>query len=444
MKVQILLIILAIFFLLVCCRTEHGEEVRELQEVKTITVRKMPEKIKLQTYGTITYNKKNDVTALVEGTIIEKNIQEGDFVRKNEVLLRMKNVQYEIQKTECENAVNSAKAKLKAAENNLRNEILSVKTRLLSVENSKASLSQKEKTLRFSKENLLKQTVLFNAGAVSENAMEKLKLDVAQEETEIAMMKKEIQIQELGFREEDLNEAGMFPAGGSAEKERQIIDFNTRSARINIELANTELKNANENLKSVTSLMNNLVIRAPCDGIIGILNYECGEYVGQNDKIMTIIDMKIPYALVNVQEKDISSISQKARTEINISSLGIKQSGTIDYISPLADSDTGNFIIKIPIFNDGNRIKLGMFCHVEIESNDTEKVFLLPEEAVIRREENNISFYCVKNGYVVKRECVIQKEHDGKVFIGRGLNDGEIIVVNPSPLIKEGSHVKCI
>ena len=65
---------------------------------------------KIETYGTVTYKTKHDITSLVSGNVIEKKVKEGDFVKRGQILYVLKNVELEIQSAQYQNSLTSAKA----------------------------------------------------------------------------------------------------------------------------------------------------------------------------------------------------------------------------------------------------------------------------------------------------------------------------------------------
>lgn len=440
--IKIVGICAATVFAFNACKKDNSQE--SLAQVKTFTARLTPHSIKLKTFGTVTYGKKNDITALVEGTIYELNVKEGDKVRQGDILLRMKNIQYEIQRSENQNQVNSAKASLETSKHNLTKSILNANSQIMSLENSRLNLAQKQSELELVKENLKKNERLFKAGGVSKQDITQMRLNAQGTQTEIEILKKKIQIEELGFRNEDLILAGYVPSENKDTLKNQLIELNTRSAQLEIEIAKVNLQNALENLKSTDTLIENLTVRASSDGIVGVLNFENGEHVMQNEKLMTIVETSSPYTLVTVQEKDMQGIELGSDAELEIASLNEIQSGKIEFIAPVADMQTGNFNVKIPMKNDDEKIKLGMFVRCSIQTNKSGNFFILPESVALKRDGNRISFYSVQNEILVIKNCVVDMEGDGRFFIESGIADGEQIVEKPSSALKEGMHVKAI
>lgn len=444
MKARSTLAVLAAFlFLTSSCSNEKQSEGQRIQ-VKTLTAKKSQQNVPLESYGSVTYKKKNDVCALVEGAIVEQKVIEGSEVFEGEILFELKNVQYEIQRAERRNHLDSATAKVRAAKNNLAEEEKSAKSLMMSLESARTNLLQKKEEHSLMIKNLEKNQRLFEAGGISESSMEQMRMEAKASKAEIDVLQKELEIKSLGFEDKDLLQAGIVPSENAEERKRQFIELNTQSARIQIELAEVEKRNAERDLEAIDELVKNLTVRSPCSGIVGALYFEKGEQVSQNEKLATVIDMENPYAKVSVQEKDMERIQLGTGALVEIASASYKKESVVDFISPLADLETGNFYIKIPIDNKEQKIRLGMFAKCSIKTKSAGEYFIVPESALVRKDGNTAFLYCVQNDLVYQKECPIEMEDEGKIFIKNGIKDGEKIVDFPSANLREGLRVKCI
>ena len=74
--------------------------------------------------------------------------------------------------------------------------------------------------------------------------------------------------------------------------------------------------------------------------------FEKGEHVSENEKLFTLIEVEKVHGIFSVQENDICDIDEKSIVEIEIPALNKKINSRIYEISPMADSQTGNFTIK--------------------------------------------------------------------------------------------------
>ena len=110
-------------------------------------------------------------------------------------------------------------------------------------------------------------------------------------------------------------------------------------------------------------------------------------------------------------------------------------------ISPVADSQTGNFTVKAQIENNGLIIKPGMFLKCSLSSNEGEVFPVIPETALIQEGENNFSVFCVVKGILVKKSVKIIEKKDGFIWLETGVTVGDEIIDEPSPFLKEGQIV---
>jgi len=410
--------------------------------VNTVKVQNKVLKESLNNFGTISYKTKNDVTNLVAGNVQAIYVKEGDTIKKNQVICVLRNVQLEIQKEQAESSVKSAKAALTIQENNLKEQKLSVESRLISIEKADLNIQQKELELELQKKELENQEHLNELGGITDSELEKARLSILAAETNISLLKKEREISLLGLRNEDLIQNGIIPAEDENERKIQIIDLNIRSSVSQVESAKAQLEAAQQQLASAEKLIDELTIRAPVPGIVSTKYYEAGEYVKENEKIITIIDTTSVYAILYVQEQDMVNIQEGVFMDITIPSINKSFNTTIDDISPIADPQTGNFAIKSILKNNKGEIKPGMFIKCSLLKGEQKSYPCLPDTVLISNNVNNPKVFCVVNNLAVQKSINIIAHKDGNIWVEAGVNDGDVVINKPSPFLKEGQYVE--
>ena len=90
---------------------------------------------KIETYGTVTYKTKHDITSLVSGNVTDKKVKEGDFVKRGQILYVLKNVELEIQAAQYENNLVSSKANVELYEAKLAEQTQAVQSQILLIQN---------------------------------------------------------------------------------------------------------------------------------------------------------------------------------------------------------------------------------------------------------------------------------------------------------------------
>ena len=430
--------------LLFSCKSKKEEVFNNAVPVKIVNVQEKILDNELSSFGTISYKLKNDITALVEGTLYSFPVKDGQYVKSGFVVARLRNLQLEIQKFQCLSSIESAKASYDLANAQYNEAVLSVESKLLSLEKSELTIKQKELELESKKKTFEKQKSLYEIGGVTDYNIEQLELELSSLETELKILKKEQEISCLGFRKEDLILNGITPAEDKKTFHNQIVDLNARTAKAQVASAKAQLDSAEQQLKSVELLLEQLTIKSPVSGIVGQKYYENGEYVKENEKILTLIDTSSVDAVIYIQEKDVVNFSIGTQVNIEIPSLNKNVKSTISEISPIADSQSGNFSVKASINNPDNLIKPGMFIKCRIQKSEPELFPCIPDTAIIQGADNAAKVICVRKNYAVIKNITVKEQKNGYVWISDGIEKNEIIVNNPSPFIKEGQLVEII
>ncbi|MBP3709575.1 MAG: efflux RND transporter periplasmic adaptor subunit [Treponema sp.] len=436
-------VLLAFVFLITACKTKKIQEQSTVDAVNVSVVEVVRELLieNMQSFGTITYKTKNDVTCLEDGKIIYFPVKEGDFVREGQVIAQLKNVQLEFQKEQYENALASAQASLAVAKNALREDELAVESRLLSIDKSALTISQKELELENEQETLRNKTDLHSIGGITDAMLKQLQLQEKALQTEIALLKKEQEIALLGLRDRDLRDAGYVIPSDIEEKRKLLVALNTKSTVTKIEAAEADVRNAQTSLAAINKLIDELTVRSPITGIVGAKSYEIGEYIGQNAKIATIMDTSSVFAVVYVQEKDAVNYAQGSDIEILLPSLNKTIHTVISEISPVADPHSGNFSVKAIIENKDGAIKPGMFVKCTIIQKNQTAYCKVPDSVLVAKDGAMGTVFCVQKNFAVLKKIRIALQKDGFLWISEGMLPGDIAIINPSPFLKEGQHV---
>jgi RND family efflux transporter MFP subunit len=394
----------------------------------------------LASFGTITYKVKNDITIQVGGIISAVRVREGDRVDRGEPIALLKNVQLEIQHDQAAIGLEQARSSLSLARTRLEEARLAAESRFLSLEKGYLSLNQKELEREEAGSSLKNRRELWQIGGLTDEAYRNLELSVLSLDAEINMLKKDLEINSLGLRDADLEAAGISVSPDPAERKAQFIELNTRSARVEADAAEAALRNAQKSLDSVARLIEELTVRSTVSGILGVLYFENGEYIGQNEKLATVMDISRVFGVFFVQEQDMGNIFPGTPLHLDIPSMGLAFDTGISEISPAADPQSGNFSVKAEIPNDTGQIRPGMFVKCRIPRGDGEKYPAIPESALLQGE--NAQVYCVLNGIAVIREITVKAKKEGFLWVASGIKEGDIVIDKPSPYLKDGVYVE--
>ena len=101
-----------------------------------------------------------------------------------------------------------------------------------------------------------------------------------------------------------------------------------------------------------------MVIRAPFDGAIQSRLSEVGDFLKLGDPIATFVDNRTIIVSASVSEFDAGAVKNGTTAEAKLAT-GEKVSGTIRYISPVADEATRTFLVELEVDNSSGSLRAG-------------------------------------------------------------------------------------
>ncbi|MCX6154182.1 MAG: efflux RND transporter periplasmic adaptor subunit [Candidatus Kapabacteria bacterium] len=158
-------------------------------------------------------------------------------------------------------------------------------------------------------------------------------------------------------------------------------------------------------LKQIQKNMSRTTIASPIEGIVTKLSVEKGENVVgtaqmQGTEMMRISNLNVMNALVDVDENDIVNVKVGDTTRIEIDAFPNKsfvgtvyEIGHSAKVSALGSQDQQtNFEVKIRIIDSEGKLRPGMSCSVDIETETRHDVLAVPLQAVtVRDTKKNIN-----------------------------------------------------
>ncbi len=268
------------------------------------------------------------ITPEVSGEIVELPVEEGDIVKKGQLLIRIKPETYIAQR-------NRAKASLVSA---------------------KATLKIREATLTQLKAEYERIKGLYEKNLVSDSQLETAK-------------------------------ANFLTSEGSLEAQKASV------------------LQANETVKEAEEELAKTAIYSPLNGTVTALNVELGERIlgsgfSQGTNLMTVSDLSVMEAIVEVDENDVVLVSVGDTSRIEIDAFGERKFlGKVSHIGNSAQTtglgtqdEVVNFEVKIRLLELDGEIRPGMSCDADVETDTRVNVMAVPIQSVTARlpkDDNN-------------------------------------------------------
>jgi HlyD family secretion protein len=228
----------------------------------------------------------------ISGEIVELNVEEGDSVRRGQVLARIYADIYALQRDEAASRVNQSQA---------------------TVENSAASTEGLKATLEQAQINYDRNKNLFDDKIISKAELENF---------------------EISLR--------------SAKANLNAAQQNIKSLKAGVQTAQTGLSSANKNLGRTTLV-------APMEGVISLLSVKKGERVAGNSfnigtEMMRVADMNVLELRVEVGENDIVKVSIGDSADVEVDAYNNRKFKGI--VSQIASSTKSGSSLTSQVSND--------------------------------------------------------------------------------------------
>ncbi len=201
----------------------------------------------------------------------------------------------------------------------------------------------------------------------------------------------------------------------------------------------TEKNRLTGKVEEIKAKIEDMIIRAPFDGIIGIRNFSIGAFVRPGDIITTLYDL----STIKIEAYAPESYSQQIKigdsVNIKINSVRKDIKGKISVIDPYIDKKTRTFKIISETKNNTN-IKPGMMAKILISLENKDSTFI-PESAIIPIDDETF-VYLINNQNTIERVKVsIGSRSNGNVEILQGIKADDKIVYEGVNKIKQGTKV---
>jgi membrane fusion protein (multidrug efflux system) len=186
-----------------------------------------------------------------------------------------------------------------------------------------------------------------------------------------------------------------------------------------------------------------LEVRAPFDGLLGLRQVSVGALVRPGDAITTLDDLSIIKVDFNIAEVHLPSlaIGQNIRAT-SIAYPGETFEGQIISIGSRVDPATRAIQIRANINNQNFKLRPGMLLQIILQKKLL-TTLVLPEASLVPVEDRHFVFV-IENGTVIKKQVKIGLRKPGVVQIVSGLDKGELVVIEGTLKLRNGSKVKIL
>lgn len=191
------------------------------------------------------------------------------------------------------------------------------------------------------------------------------------------------------------------------------------------------------------SQLDDLQIRAPFSGQLGIRQVSLGALVQPSTTITTLDDISRVKVDFSVAENHLASLA--VGQKVSARSVAYPDQvfeGRIRTLGSRIDPVTRSVLVRAVIDNDSAQLRPGMLLQITLEKQVL-KTLVLPEKALVPHDDKQF-VYVVEGDHVVEKEVKIGERRPGWVQIVSGVNANDKVVTEGTLRVRDLSKVNVL
>ena len=362
--------------------------------------------------GTLNSSETVTIVPKMAGRVDRIFVKEGDFVTAGASLIQLEAESASLQAEQALSAWNAADAQLRAAERGVRDAEL---------ENAQADLAQAEEDLAAAERNFERSKRLYESGTIAKAAYEETENKLGSARTRLENARRSVQMMEEGAGSEELD-----MAKANAEAAKAVYDL-------------TKLQ------------LDYSKITSPVDGIVAKILVDQGNMVGPGSALMAIVQDDPIEVCIRVPEKHYASFAAAGgNIRVRVNPIAYPESdpfeGVVTKVAPIIDPASRTFDVCADVKNPAGLLKPGMYVNTEIVMGRVENVLMVPDTAIVLRDDRTVVYKAVGDEPVVATRVEIEsgKKSGGFTAVYGGLTADDTIIILGNAFIENGQIVEVV
>lgn len=332
------------------------------------------------------------------GKVEEIYIEEGEMVKKGDVILKLKN-------SDLNTTIMNSESQLAYHANELRNTQINIEQQQIINKRQKLQI---DLTVVRAQRKFKQYQRLFNQGLIAKEEYLQAKEDY------------ELSLKEQSLTYQQFEQDSIFRLN-----QRKSMDESLDNMRLNLAMARKRLENLN--------------VKAPVDGQLGLLDAEIGQSISRGQRLGLVHVLTNFKIKAKIDEHYIDRV--KRELPATFSRNGIKYSLTLKKVYP--EVREGQFEIDL-IFNGEKpeNIRTGQTYHMKLELGQSETALLLPRGGFFQSTGGQWVFVVNQNGTEAEKRTIrIGKQNPRYYEVMEGLRPGEEVIVSGYDLFGENDRL---
>jgi membrane fusion protein, multidrug efflux system len=239
----------------------------------------------------------------------------------------------------------------------------------------------------------------------------------------------------------------LLASGGITQRDHQAAVTGVKEADMQVRLAEAQCGQAKAAVAIAEKALKDCKIFAPAQGQVQKKFFDKGSLLSPGVPLCTLVDNSQLELECVIPSHQLASIRLGQRASFSTPTFGDRKfEGTVFAINPTIESDNRSVKLLVTISNPGGELRGGMYARGNITTGREANALVIPRDSLIAEmEQNDVgSVYVVREGKAHRIPIQIGGSQQDKVLVRKGLSEGDIVITEIGPSLKEGTAVRVL
>ena len=234
-------------------------------------------------------------------------------------------------------------------------------------------------------------------------------------------------------------------SGGITQKDHQAAVTGIKEAESQVRLAEAQCGQARAVLAIAEKALKDCRIYAPAEGHVQKKYFDKGSLLTPGSILYTLVDNSQLELECVVPSYQLASIRLGQQATFQTPTWGERRfEGTVSAINPEVESENRSVMVQLKVTNSRGELRSGMYAKGEIITGKEPQALMIPRDSLIPEKEGSgtAGTYVIRDGKARRVEIKIGANQPDSVLVRQGLQEGDMVITEIGPSLKEGTPVR--
>ena len=208
-----------------------------------------------------------------------------------------------------------------------------------------------------------------------------------------------------------------------------------------LEIVKTELATLNADIEQVKAQIKMTELRAPFDGIIGLRQVSVGAYASPSTIIATLTSITPIKIEFSVSERYAKDVKKGTSLTFNVDGYTTPFEAQVYATESSLDPETHNLTVRAIYDNSDQMLMPGQYTGIRLKQKEITDAISVPAEAIVPEMGKN-KVFVYRGGKAEPVDVITGLRTDAEVQVIEGLVSGDTILTSGTLQLRKGSAVK--